>query len=135
MGIASTDYPGGAAMSWQCRLIDLAPDEIPWDRDRVVGDMWYGKVPDPTTMLDPQSWGHLSPDYLAHRVGRPVLWVELPRSGAMCLDWMYQSSNGWTRTGDPPNVSVTPSINCKGDYHGFLTNGVVSDDVEGRTYP
>lgn len=38
---------------------------------------------------------------------------------------------GWTRTGDPrnpPTLSVTPSI-LTGDYHGFLTGGVLSDPL------
>ena len=30
----------------------------------------------------------------------------------------------WTRTGEPPNCSITPSImSGSGAYHGFLTNG------------
>lgn len=47
--------------------------------------------------------------------------------------------HGWTRTGDPPNVTVSPSIWIQipgpRGYHGFLQNGQWSDDLEGRTYP
>lgn len=38
---------------------------------------------------------------------------------------------GWTRTGDPrnpPSLSVTPSI-LTPDYHGFLTNGILTDPL------
>lgn len=31
--------------------------------------------------------------------------------------------NGWTVTGEPPNITVTPSINAEGHWHGFITNG------------
>lgn len=38
----------------------------------------------------------------------------------------------WTRTGEPPNITVSPSINYMGFYHGWLCEGVLSDDCEGR---
>ena len=40
----------------------------------------------------------------------------------------------WRVTGDPPNLTVTPSINSVGEYHGYLTDGVLSDDLDGRAY-
>lgn len=45
----------------------------------------------------------------------------------------------WSRSGEPPFVSVAPSINHVGKYHGFLGSngsppGVLSDDIEGRTF-
>jgi hypothetical protein len=40
----------------------------------------------------------------------------------------------WTRTGDLPKVTATPSINAIGTYHGWLRDGVLTDDCEGRTY-
>lgn len=43
--------------------------------------------------------------------------------------------DGWVVTGDLPKVSITPSINCVGSYHGWVKDGVISDDVEGRTIP
>lgn len=38
----------------------------------------------------------------------------------------------WTRTGDPPKITANPSINYVGFYHGWLRDGVLSDDCEGR---
>jgi hypothetical protein len=38
----------------------------------------------------------------------------------------------WTRTGEPPNVTANPSINWVGFYHGWLKNGVLTDDCEAR---
>lgn len=40
----------------------------------------------------------------------------------------------WTWTGKPPNVTATPSINSVGRYHGWLRDGVLSDDVDGRKF-
>lgn len=43
------------------------------------------------------------------------------------------NAHAWTRTGDPkavpPTISATPSINAVGRYHGFLTNGVLTDNI------
>jgi hypothetical protein len=59
--------------------------------------------------------------------GRGTLWpIDHPSTG---------DGPGWTRTGTPPNVTASPSINYVGEYHGWLQNGVLSDDVEGRTFP
>lgn len=38
----------------------------------------------------------------------------------------------WIREGEPPNVTVTPSINWIGHYHGWLHGGILTDDCEGR---
>jgi len=46
----------------------------------------------------------------------------------------YPTSNKWTVTGEIPNVSATPSINCVGSYHGWVRNGIVTDDCEGRKF-
>ena len=61
--------------------------------------------------------------------GRRVWVVVLP-----CRDLFYQDQqtsdgrNAWTCTGEPPNVTVNPSINYVGLYHGWLRNGELSDD-------
>lgn len=41
---------------------------------------------------------------------------------------------GWVVTGEPPNLTMQPSIRVHGGWHGYITNGVISDDVEGRQY-
>jgi hypothetical protein len=33
----------------------------------------------------------------------------------------------WTRTGDPPKVTATPSINHVGRWHGWLRDGVLTE--------
>lgn len=40
----------------------------------------------------------------------------------------------WTIKGEPPNVSAHPSIDCTGIYHGWVKDGFVSDDLNGRKF-
>jgi hypothetical protein len=80
----------------------------------------------------------LSGFYFERNKQRRPLIVMLPGRTLFCIDsktWkdsVYTS--GWEVTGEAPNMSVKPSINAHGVYHGYLTNGVLSDDVEGRIY-
>lgn len=84
----------------------------------------------------------VSANYLRDWKGkRAAMWVLLPCRHWFCIDGAAYDAergyhgDGWVVTGDPPNVTVTPSINCVGSYHGWLTAGVLTDDCEGRTYP
>lgn len=62
------------------------------------------------------------------------LYVKLPDGSDWCVDGPAANSDtGWQRTGEPPRITATPSIDS-GGYHGFLQNGVLTDDIEGRTY-
>ena len=36
--------------------------------------------------------------------------------------------------GQQPDITLKPSINCVGSYHGHIRNGVITDDCEGRKY-
>lgn len=40
----------------------------------------------------------------------------------------------WAISGTPPLVTAHPSINIPGRYHGFVQNGIVTDDCEGRKF-
>lgn len=64
-------------------------------------------------------------------------WVLMLPDG--CLFYQdQQSTDGsfpWTSEGEPPNITVSPSIHDVGLYHGFVTGGVISDDVNGRKFP
>ena len=54
----------------------------------------------------------------------PYLWVMVPDGGgAWCIDGSSDNGPGWDRVGEPPNVTVTPSILCTGKYHGWLMDG------------
>lgn len=56
------------------------------------------------------------------------------------FDWVIdgpatnnQGEPGWERQGDPPRITVRPSIGTP-DYHGFLIDGEFTADIEGRSY-
>ena len=85
-----------------------------------VGAMWWGNFP------------HYPQDPPEMAKETRALWVILPNNaGAFCLQMRSHSLvNGqgldgerWTVTGTPPNMTLTPSINVVGIWHGFLTNG------------
>ena len=107
-------------MAWQCVMYEVQPGgdmfrpagsngrwEIPF-HSLPIGAMFYDRLDDP-----------------------PSLHVKIP-GGA---DWnIDRHDRRWTRTGEAPCVTVTPSINHQGVYHGWLRDGVLTDDCEGRTF-
>lgn len=42
--------------------------------------------------------------------------------------------NQWTVVGEWPKVTVSPSIRCPGSYHGYISDGVLSDDCDDRKF-
>jgi len=70
--------------------------------------------------------------------GRSLV-MRLPGGGEWAIDAPAQNGPGWERSGEPPKITARPSIlshpsgSVRG-YHGWLTDGVLSDDLEGRTY-
>ncbi len=68
----------------------------------------------------------------------PILNVKLPgeKGGITFSPDRPSTDTGkpWLRVGTPPKVSVHPSINIVGLYHGWITDGIVLDDCEGRTF-
>jgi len=128
-------------MPWQCRLVDDDDERMRLSVNGVLppGIMWHD--PDlfpPAGSVRPER-GYLSPEYYRDHLGkRPALMVSLPGGEDFCLDSCSSNNDyahGWTVTGDAPNITVSPSINFTGRFHGFLTNGVLSEDVEGRMFP
>ena len=120
-------------MPWTCRM---APDR---DNAFGIGDMYFSVQFDAyhTAEFDRV----LSPEYRRDWYGkRPPLFVITP-DGPWCVDAVStdgggkNTNHGWTVTGKPPLITATPSINMVGKYHGWLTDGILSDDLEGRTYP
>jgi len=132
-------------MPWQCRLVDIPADDIGLPRSpHSPGTMYYGEP----CMLDPSDpYGRfclktlLSNEYKRDWMAtRRPLFVVLPNGEEFCVDFAQsqhrgQSGQGWTVTGTPPAITVSPSINCEGRFHGWLTGGVLSDDCEGRRFP
>lgn len=116
-------------MSWPCVLAEGVREQVTdidpyWPE---IGTLWYvqpGKVAEE----------RLSDDHKRNRSGRPTLWIRIP-GGPFCLDMRTQDGAQWSRTGEPPRITVAPSINEVGVFHGFIRDGLITDDVEGRTYP
>ena len=114
-------------MPWKCRLIEK--EEIP---NAKLGDMWYA----------PWLKGLKSPEYESmHRDKRPPLVVMVPPNVPFVVDNKADNMNGhgWTVTGEAPNITVHPSIGIRNKgggwkYHGWLKDGVLSDDIDGKTY-
>lgn len=105
---------------------------------RAVGDLW----PDPGF---PSDW--LGPAYkaklLLHPHYRPPLQVMLPGRHAFCVDSCPtdQPANSWTVSiegdlvdGHGVRLTVTPSIHIPGAYHGYVTGGMITDDLDGRLF-
>lgn len=116
-------------MSWPIRLHAERP------LNPKIGDMW----PNPWMLEEPFFLRRLSPAYLAKKHERAPLVVRLPGSTEFCIDTLAWRDgqvygNGWTVTGEAPRVTLSPSINIVGSYHGWIRDGVITDDCEGRSY-
>lgn len=111
-------------MPWSCRFHEQQPE------NPQIGDMWYARE-----WLNPAAKGTLSDQYWReHASRRPPLVVVFPGDVWFCVDRAAGNGTGWTVTGEPPNITVHPSIRHIGGYHGWLQNGVLSDDVGGRKF-
>ncbi|HET8627443.1 MAG TPA: hypothetical protein VFL91_08485 [Thermomicrobiales bacterium] len=77
-----------------------------------LADVWHG--------ADGRCYGVILPDRREWVIDGPA------RDGSA-------RGPGWIRTGEPPALTARPSI-LTPQYHGWLTDGVLSDDLEGRRY-
>lgn len=80
------------------------------------------------------TWGGLSKDKRKWEEGIPHLHGVCPNGVHWDIDGPSSNGNGWTRTGEPPNITASPSILVPG-YHGFLQNGEWTPDLDGHAYP
>ena len=91
-------------------------------------------------LLDPVWADDLSPQYRREFGGkRPPLVVRLPCGYDFCIDFRARRDggaygDGWAVSGTPPQITLSPSINIVGSYHGWIRDGVITDDCEGRTF-
>lgn len=124
-------------MPIQCRLVDPFPG---WDKVQ-PGDMWFYAT---------EEWNAhdgsfeqrfkrehrlLSVEYWQNNYAkRPPLCVVLPTGNEFYLDGptsdqQFTDGHGWDVSGDPPNITISPSIHFVGVYHGWLQSGVLTDDI------
>jgi hypothetical protein len=86
----------------RCFLAETAEDRL---KD---GAMWFGPYEEPGRKVE--GW------YVRLPGGR--VWHTRQRA------WDGKDYGAeWTVTGEPPNITVQPSINCEPDWHGHITNG------------
>lgn len=98
----------------QVALLYRGPD----DRLYVLnGQRWAKEYVTPAgAMYDADWYPDKGPD------GR-CMTVVLPDGAHWCIDGPSSGGgDGWKRTGEPPNITATPSIQT-GKWHGFLTGG------------
>jgi hypothetical protein len=128
---------------WTCRLVEYEPPYVRGDYQ--VGDMFWGPTAEEQARRDPKfnRWVYLQCRYLSdyykeNNINRRPLFLVLPDNTLFCVDgqfWnMGEHHGGWEVKGDAPNITVSPSINIVGSYHGWLIDGVLSADCEGRLY-
>lgn len=111
-------------MPWPLKLHEKRPE------NPAPGDCWW--VPD--------YYPHgLSRQYRERNAHRPPLMVRFPDGLEFCIDVGLGDGNGWDVRGEVANLTVTPSIrhthHDRPGYHGYITNGVITDDCEGRQFP
>lgn len=127
-------------MSWRCQLFESREAIVVKFGFVPVGAMW------PWPSLNETDFGgyttYIGDNYRRDWEGkRAPLVVKLPDGTEFCVDERASheigkpSGSGWAVTGTAPAITVAPSINIIGRYHGFLQNGVITDDCEGRTFP
>ncbi len=119
-------------MSWP--LIFIPDEDLPFKARPPIGACWYDE--------HWLKWREaIAPNYLKHNASRrrPIV-VQLP-TGAWCVDLRARNQergwygDGWEVVGDLPNITVTPSIHLPGLYHGYITSGEITADIDGRRYP
>lgn len=135
-------------MPWACRLIDFLEDAGGDEDNLQPGDMFFydaskDQFVDAVNGAQPHDvWyfvrhtakaAHLSDFYFENNAHRLPLVVMLPNRVLFCVDSKCINngirSGGWSVSGTAPNITVSPSINVGGAYHGFLRNGIIEDDV------
>lgn len=120
-------------MAWKLFLVEQRPRL--GEENHKPGACWY----DPELLED--DWrDFLSKQYLSIQDTRPPIMVLIPTVDGLvpiCVDSppTDNKDGGWSISGTLPNITITPSINLVGRYHGFIRNGVLEDDCEGRDFP
>jgi hypothetical protein len=124
-------------MSLRCKLIEIEKRTYELPKNGLTGetvDKATGDAPRPGDMfyapwmLDGERG--LAPKYFALSEPRraPII-VVLPNGTHFCVDTMAHDKDrgdygeGWDVAGTPPALTVNPSINIVGSWHGFLRNG------------
>ena len=123
-------------MPIKCRMIDIE-EYRKQGKQPQPGDMWYAPW---YIEKDGVPCSYLTEEYKRDWMSKRLpLVVMLPCKEGFLVDSRCMVNgkmldHGWKVTGEVPNITVSPSINFIGRYHGWLQNGILSDDIEGRKY-
>ena len=143
-------------MTWQVRFHLERPDfETVADRigERMIGVL-YPVTAENRPFLSPHYREHVAAVRPPLVLMVPAFWPDSPdslvaktpggfRLGAQpwCIDSApsNDANGGWTvecpwplEDGQDVALTIHPSLNCVGSYHGWIKDGVISADVEGR---
>ena len=122
-------------MTIKCRLVDIKELREKGEKPK-PGDMWYAPWFIPKEYVEGNESYYLSPEYFRDHYGkRDPIVVCVPGGAHWIVDSKANNMNGhgWTVTGQVPNITCNPSIGIS-KYHGWLKEGILSDDLEGRKY-
>ena len=123
---------------WKLRKIDLTgfdacprlePGDVayaPWMADFAMGATYATK--DCLVRL-PIVIGVPSSEWHKEHFGADIWYPDMAASNGRGDGWQIQNAD------DLENLTITPSINFTGSYHGWVSSGFVTDDCEGRTFP
>jgi hypothetical protein len=95
-------------MSVQLRVVDQPVYGWPWREEKWWGAMW--RVPERDDD-GREAWAIVLP-------GAAGIWTTTDRAEGQAM---------WDVTGIPPNLTVSPSINAIGHWHGWIRDGELVD--------
>lgn len=130
-------------MPWKCKHVSLKRvQEKRKNKEKIpIGWIWFddfGIDFKKHDFEDPKS--RFSSAYegcvLGSNPRKPIV-VQLP-NGPWCVDTKSSTGGFWLVDGPINKLTVHPSINSEpgreDGYHGWLQNGIISDDIDGRDY-
>lgn len=122
-------------MSWSCYIVEIIecdPLILDPERPNISMTRMY-RIPGTKELL---SYQKLKIGAI-YKTVEGIILVKLPGMSGYnewAMNRVTHEGYKWTITGEIPTVTATPSINCVGIYHGFVTKGIVTDDCEGRKF-
>lgn len=128
-------------MTWPIRMVEAPTFDIVDGKNGFQrlqpGDAWFAPH-----LLEPDPHSPLAPNYHRDWAGkRPPIIVAIPARGGsgigdhFCIDQPFWRDgkpygDGWVVTGEPPLLTLSPSVDIGFVYHGFIRDGVIGPDLE-----
>jgi hypothetical protein len=119
-------------MSWKLNKVEIAQNKRIDGSPLKAGDWWFC-----TWYLDSAEDVpfYMGECYVKNWYGkRPPVCISLPGGYHWLLDGKSRDGTGWEVTGEEGLWTAKPSI-LVSNYHGHLNAGVLTDDLDLRTYP